>query len=133
VAATRRVPARALRRHRRLRGVAAVAAATLAGIHLDRLGPAVREATYLGVLFGVAALCFGWVAVRLLRGDDPDGWVAGSALAVGVAAGYLLSCTVGLPGLSRQHWSALGDGSTTLATVLLVAALLRSRLLQPFS
>jgi hypothetical protein len=115
-------------RHRRLRGIGAAAAALLAGIHLERLAPAAREAAYLGLLFGVAAVGFGWVALHLVRGDGIDGWLAGAALAVGSTAGYLLSCTVGLPGLSREHWSRLGDSSTTLAAVLLVAAAARSRL-----
>jgi hypothetical protein len=118
-------------RHRRLRGIGAAAAATLAGIHVDRLVHAAREAAYLGVLFGVAAASFGWVAVRLLRGDDIEGWVAGAGLALGVATGYVLNCTVGLPGLSPEPWSALGDTSTSLAGVLLSAAVARSRIRAP--
>jgi hypothetical protein len=83
------------------------------------------------VLFAAAAASFGWVAVRLLRADDIDGWLAGAGLALGVATGYVLSCTVSLPGLSPEHWSALGDTSTGLAAVLLVAALARIRLAAP--
>jgi peptidoglycan/LPS O-acetylase OafA/YrhL len=116
-------------RHRRLRGVGAATAVTLAGIHVDRLVHAAREAAYLGVLFGVAAASFGWVAVQLLRGDDIEGWVAGVGLALGVATGYILSCTIGLPGLSPEPWSGLGDTSTSLAGVLLLAAVARSRIL----
>jgi hypothetical protein len=116
-------------RHRRLRGVGAATAVTLAGIHVDRLVHAAREAAYLGVLFGVAAASFGWVAVQLLRGDDIEGWVAGVGLALGVATGYILSCTIGLPGLSPERWSGLGDTSTSLAGVLLLAAVARSRIL----
>jgi peptidoglycan/LPS O-acetylase OafA/YrhL len=131
VAARRLVPVIGPSRHRRLRGIGAAAAATLAGIHVDRLMPAAREAAYLGVLFAAAAASFGWVAVRLLRADDIDGWLAGAGLALGVATGYVLSCTVSLPGLSPEHWSALGDTSTGLAAVLLVAALARIRLAAP--
>jgi peptidoglycan/LPS O-acetylase OafA/YrhL len=129
VAAMRLVPAMGQGRHRRLRGIGAAAAATLAGIHVDRLMHAAREAAYLGVLFGVAAASFGWVAVQLLRGDDIEGWVAGVALALGVATGYVLSCTIGLPGLSPEPWSGLGNTSTSLAAVLLIAATARSRIL----
>jgi hypothetical protein len=127
----RLVPVAGTGRYRRLRGIAAAAAATLAGIHVGRLAYAAREAAYLGVLFGVAAASFGWVAGRLLRGDDIEGWVAGAGLALGVATGYVLSCTVGLPGLAPEQWSALGDTSTSLAGVLLVAAVVRSRILAP--
>jgi hypothetical protein len=116
-----------------LRGIGAAAATTLAGVHLGQLGHAAREAAYLGLLFGVAAAAFGCVAVQLLRADDIDGWVAAAALAAGAIAGYLLSCTVGLPGLTPEHWSALGDISSTLAAVLLAAALARSRLVVPAS
>lgn len=126
--ARRRIRAMGPGPHRPLRGIGAAAATTLAGIHLDQLGHAAREAAYLGLLFGVAAAAFGCVSVQLLRADDIDGWVAAAALAVGATAGYLLSCTVGLPGLAPEHWSPLGDISTTLAAVLLAASVARRRL-----
>ncbi len=126
MAARRRIRAMGPGPHRRLRGIGAAAATTLAGVHLGQLGHAAREAAYLGVLFGVAAAAFGSVAVQLLRADDVDGWVAAAALAAGAIAGYLLSCTVGLPGLTPEHWSALGNISTTLAAALLATAFARS-------
>jgi hypothetical protein len=129
VAARRRLLAVGSGGHRRLRGIGAAAAAILSGVHLDRLDHAAREATYLGVLFGIAAVSFAWVAVRLLHADDVDGWLVGVALAVAITGGYVLSCTVGLPGLSPEHWSALGDSSTSVAVVLLAAAVARSRFL----
>jgi hypothetical protein len=131
VAARRPVPARGSGRHRQLRRIGAAVSATLAGIHVDRLVPVARQAAYLGVLFAAAAAAFGWVAVRLLRADDIDGWLAGAGLALGVATGYVLSCTVSLPGLSQEHWSALGDTSTGLAAVLFVAAVARIRSAAP--
>lgn len=110
-----------------VRGLAAAASAGLAGVHLDRVVIASREAAYLGVLFLVAGAGFGWVVWKLFRSDDLESWLAGAALALGVAAGYLLSCTVGLPGLPIEHWSDLGDTSTTLAVVVLALAAIRSR------
>ena len=127
MALSRRVPPMGGGRHRRARAVGASAAAVLAGIHLDRLGQATREAGYLGLLFAVTAACFGWVVARLWRTDDVDGWLAGAALALGVAVGYLLSCTVGLPGISPEQWSAMGDASTGVAAVLLVSTAACSR------
>ena len=85
-----------------------------------------REAAYLGVLFLLAGAGFGWVAWKLLRSDDLDSWLVAAALAMGVAAGYLLSCTVGLPGLPIEHWSELGDASTTIAAVVVALAAIRS-------
>ena len=113
-------------RHRRQRALAAFACGGLAGVHLDRVVAAWREAAYLGVLFLLVGTGFGWVAWKLLRSDDPDGWLLAAALAMGVAAGYLLSCTVGLPGLPIEHWSGLGDASTTVAMVVLALAAIRS-------
>jgi peptidoglycan/LPS O-acetylase OafA/YrhL len=127
VAVRRLVPPMGPGRHRRARAVGAAAAAVLAGIHLDRVGHAAREAGYLGVLFAVAAACFGWVAARLFSADDVDSWLAAAALALGVGAGYLLSCTVGLPGISPEQWSVLGDTSTAAAALLLVATVARSK------
>ena len=113
-------------RHRRQRALAAFACAGLAGVHLDRVDMAWREAAYLGVLFLLAGAGFGWVAWKLLRSDDLDSWLVAAALAMGVAAGYLLSCTVGLPGLTTEHWSELGDASTTIAVVVVALAAIRS-------
>lgn len=127
MAARHPVPAIGPNRHRRAQAIGAAAAAVLAGIHVARLARAAREAGYLGALFAVAAACFGWVAVRLFTTDDVDGWLAGASLAIGVGAGYVLSCTVGLPGISREHWNSLGDASTGVAAVLLLAAVARIR------
>ena len=123
----RLVPSMGPGRHRPHRGLAAAASAALAGVHLDRVVVASREATYLGVLFLGAGVGFGWVAWKLLRSDNFDSWLAGAALALGVAAGYVLSCTVGLPGLPIERWSELGDTSTTLAILVLALAAIRSR------
>jgi hypothetical protein len=112
--------------HPRLRGIAAATSATLAGIHLERVAGGAGEAAYLGVLFFLAGSAFGWVAWRLLRSDDVDGWVAAAALAIGVTGGYFLSCTVGLPGLPTERWSELGDASTTLAVLVVAFAGARS-------
>ena len=108
------------------RGAAAFACAGLAGVHLDRVVGAWREAAYLGVLFLLTGAAFGWVGWKLFQSDDLDSWLVAAALAMGVAAGYLLSCTVGLPGLPIERWSELGDASTTVAVVVVVLAAIRS-------
>ncbi len=113
-------------RHPRHRGLAAFACAGLAGVHLERVVAAWREAAYLGVLFLLAGAGFGWVASKLLGSDDVDSWFVAAALAMGVAAGYLLSCTVGLPGLPIERWSELGDASTIVAVVVVLLAASRS-------
>ena len=126
MAGRRLVPSIGPGRHPRQRGLAAFACAGLAGVHLERVAVAWREAAYLGVLFLLAGAGFGWVAWKLLGSDDADSWLVAAALAIGVAAGYLLSCTVGLPGLPSERWSELGDVSTTVAVVVVVLAAVRS-------
>jgi hypothetical protein len=126
VAAKRLVEIIGAEPHPRLRSIAAATTAILCGIHLERVAGGAAEAAYLGVLFFLAGIAFGYVAWRLLRSDDVDGWVAAAALALGVAGGYLLSCTVGLPGLPTERWSGLGDASTSLAIVVVAVAGARS-------
>ena len=125
MAGRRLVPSVGPEWHRRQRALAAFASAGLAGVHFDRVLTAWREAAYLGVLFVLAGAAFGWVAWKLLRSDELDSWLTAAALAVGVAAGYVLSCTVGLPGLPIEHWSEVGDASTTVAVVVLALAAIR--------
>lgn len=126
MAGRRLVPSSAPGRLHRQRGLAAAASAALAGVHLDHAVAAMREATYLGVLFLGAAGGFGWVAWKLLHSDDLDSWLAAAALALGVVAGYVLSCTVGLPGLPTEQWSDLGDTSTALAVLVVALAGVRT-------
>jgi hypothetical protein len=126
VAGRHLVPSMGAERHRRQRVLAAFACAGLAGVHVDRVVAAWREAAYLGVLFLLAGAGFSCVAWKLLRSDDLDSWLAAAALALGVAGGYLLSCTVGLPGLPLEHWSELGDATTTVAVVVLALAGIRA-------
>ena len=123
----RLVPSMGPGRHRPQRGLAAGASAALAGVHLDRVVVASRQASYLGVLFLGAGAGFAWVAWRLFRSDNVDTWLAGGALALGVVVGYVLSCTVGLPGLPIERWSELGDTSTSLAVLLVALAVIRGR------
>jgi hypothetical protein len=105
-----------------MRAAAAGGSAMLSGIHLEQVAGAAGQAAYLGLLFAFAGLAFGFVAWRLLRSDDVDGWVAAAALALGVTGGYVLSCTVGLPGLPTERWSDLGDASTSLAVFVATVA-----------
>jgi hypothetical protein len=87
-------------------GAIAIAAAGL--IHLV-LAPEYFEAqTYLGVLFLLSVPLCSWVAVRLWRGDDRAAWLLGTAVALGMALGFLLSRTVGLPGFHEGEWELLG-------------------------
>jgi hypothetical protein len=62
------------------------------------------DATYKGVLFlanGIAALVAAW---GISRGERSWGWGLGLLVAGGALVGYVISRTVGLPGLAPDIW-----------------------------
>lgn len=67
-------------------------------IHLYLARPAYGAVPYLGVLFAASfpgAVAAGWGVYR----GAAWGWVLGLLVSLGTLAGYILSRTVGLPGL----------------------------------
>jgi uncharacterized membrane protein HdeD (DUF308 family) len=102
-------------------GVLAIVATGL--IHLVTAQDSFGEATYKGVLFvanGVGAL----VAAVGVSQDRDWGWLLGALVAGGAFAGYVLSRTVGLPGLPAEPdaWlEPLGVASLIAEAVFLVA------------
>ena len=84
----------------KLFGIAAIVATGL--IHLGDAPDAFGEATYKGLLFvanGVFALV---AAVGVYRDQRAWGWSLGLLVAGGAFIGYVLSRTVGLPGLPPE-------------------------------
>lgn len=68
-------------------------------IHFMEAPDNLSEAPYKGVLFimnGVGALI---AAVGIYRGSRSWGWGLGALVAAGAVAGYIMSRTIGLPGL----------------------------------
>jgi hypothetical protein len=62
------------------------------------------DATYKGLLFvanGIAAMV---AAVGIYRGERIWGWALGVLVAGGALVGYVISRTVGLPGLEPEAW-----------------------------
>ena len=109
------------------------AAAAIGGtglIHLVLAPEYFNSQPYVGVLFlGGAAAC-GYVAAKLWRGRDiARDWLLGTATAVGMFAGFVLSRTVGLPGFHESEWELSGIVSMLLEAGFVgaaVAALSRS-------
>jgi hypothetical protein len=97
-----------------LRRPAAAAIAAAGLVHLLLVGQYLDEKTYLGVLFGVGALWCAVVAARLARHDDPVAWAAGTLVCLGMAVGFVLSRTVGLPGFHEEEWELSGVVSVLL-------------------
>lgn len=82
--------------------VAIVAIIATGVIHLVTAGDSFGEATYKGLLFvanGVGALV---AAVGVYRDRTDWGWLLGALVAGGAFVGYVLSRTVGLPGLPAE-------------------------------
>jgi uncharacterized membrane protein YfcA len=82
-------------------GASLIAAVGL--IHLLEAPEELEEATYLGLLFlanfGGAVVA----AIGIFRGHK-WGWGLGALLAAGAFAGYVISRTLGLPGMPVEEW-----------------------------
>jgi hypothetical protein len=82
-------------------GTALIAAVGL--IHLLEAPEELEEVTYLGLLFlanfGGAVVA----AIGIVR-NHRWGWGLGALVAGGTFAGYVISCTIGLPGLPIEDW-----------------------------
>ena len=90
-------------------------ALTLAGLlHLVLAPEYMSEQTYLGVLFIAGGIAVIAVAARLWSRDDAGAWALGSLIAAGMAVGFVLSRTVGLPGFHESEWELSGLVSLVL-------------------
>lgn len=87
---------------RSLKVIAMVAIVATGLIHLVTARDSFGEATYKGLLFvanGVGGLV---AAVGVYRDRSDWGWLLGALVAGGALVGYVLSRTVGLPGLPAE-------------------------------
>lgn len=105
-------------------------------IHFIEAPDSFDDATYKGILFvlnGIGALI---AAVGIYRGVKSWGWTLGLLVAAGALIGYIISRTVGLPGLEAEPdawFEPMGVASLlveTLFTALAVWVLARTSLLQ---
>jgi len=97
------------------KGVAAALAATGA-LHLILAPEYLSEQAYIGILFILGGLTsLGLASVIWLR-NDARALALGALVAVGMAVGFVLSRTTGLPGFHEAEWEASG-----LISVLLEA------------
>lgn len=93
-------------------GVALIVQTGLLHLYVALLG--YNEAPTLSVLFAVNFLASLVAAVGLMR-RQRWGWMLGCVIAVGSIAGYVLSRTIGLPGMEPESW---GDAIGTLSLVV---------------
>jgi hypothetical protein len=92
-------------------------------VHLLMVGQEYEEVPYMGILFGINFVAALIAAAGIYRKQD-WGWLLGAAVAVGSMLGYILSRTVGLPGMEIEAWlqplgviSLLAEGAFILLTV----------------
>lgn len=97
-----------------LRRIGASLIAATGAIHLVLAPEYLGERAYIGIGFilgGVIALL---IAARLWRTSDQAAWVLGALVSVGMAVGFVLSRTVGLPGFHESEWELSGILSVML-------------------
>jgi hypothetical protein len=83
-------------------------------LHLLLAPEYLAEQAYIGVLFILGGLAAAVLAAVLWRRDEPLAWVGGAAIAAGMAAGFVLSRTTGLPGFHESEWELSGIVSLLL-------------------
>lgn len=111
-----------------MRKLAAAALALTGLLHLILAPEYMAEQAYIGVLFiagGLSSLAIGaWLWAK----DDSRAWVLGSLVALGMAVGFILSRTTGLPGFHEGEWELSGIISVLLelGVVTLALAAVRS-------
>jgi len=96
-------------------------------LHLVLAPEYLGQQAYVGVLFVLGGIAACVLAVRLWMTDDKLAWAGAAALAAGMAAGFVLSRTVGLPGFHESDWEASGLLSVVLEAGVVGAALRATR------
>jgi hypothetical protein len=97
--------------------------AGVAAIHLVLAPEYLEEQAYVGVLFLLGAGAGALIAARLWRAADGMTWALGAGLSAAMAAGFVLSRTVGLPGFHESEWELSGLLSLLLEGGFVAAAL----------
>lgn len=93
-------------------------------LHLALAPEYLSEQAYVGGLFiagGLASLAL--AAWLWRRADDVAAWTLAALAAAGMALGFVLSRTVGLPGFHEAEWEASGLISLLLEGTVVVAAI----------
>jgi hypothetical protein len=111
------------------RRLAAVLIGAVGTIHLLLVPEYLGEQPYLGMLFAAGTAGCALISMRLWQSEDTASWVFGSFVVAGMAIGFVLSRTVGLPGFHESDWELSGVLSLLLELLFIAVAVasLRSR------
>jgi hypothetical protein len=93
---------------KRRRRLAAAAMAGVGAIHIALVPEYASEQAYIGVLFAVGGIAATLVAAKLWVADHTPSWALGALIAAGMATGFVLSRTIGLPGFKEAEWEPSG-------------------------
>ncbi len=90
------------------RGLAAAALIGTGVLHVFKTPEYLDAQLYIGILFGLSfPVCVG-LAIWMSIGDDRRAWTAGALLVTAMASAFMISRTIGLPGLGEHgaltHW-----------------------------
>jgi hypothetical protein len=97
-----------------IRRLAAALLAATGALHLLLAPEYLQEKAYIGALFILGGLTALAVAARLWTRHDRPAWALGALIAAGMAAGFILSRSVGLPGFHESDWELSGIVSVLL-------------------
>jgi len=73
-------------------------------IHLLDAPDSFEEMFYKGALFALSGGAAVFAAIGIYRGSRGWGWNLGAMVAGGAFVGYILSRTIGLPGIPPDEW-----------------------------
>jgi hypothetical protein len=110
-----------------IRRLAAALLAATGLLHLVLAPEYLSEKAYIGVLFILGGLTALAVAARLWTAPDRRAWALGALIAVGMAAGFILSRSTGLPGFHESEWEPSGVLSVLLEFGFIGALVLYAR------
>lgn len=103
----------------------AAGALGLTGIlHLILAPEYLGEQAYIGVLFIAGGLASIGLAAWLWRRATPVAWLGSALVAAGMAVGFILSRTVGLPGFHESEWELSGIVSVMLEIAVVACAVM---------
>jgi hypothetical protein len=97
-----------------IRRLAATLLAATGALHLILAPEYLQEKAYIGALFILGGLASLAVAARLWTRDDRLAWALGALTAAGMAVGFILSRSIGLPGFHESDWEPSGIVSVLL-------------------
>jgi hypothetical protein len=94
-------------------------------VHLLMAPQEYGETPYMGILFGINFIAALIAALGIYR-HETWGWLLGVAIAAGSLIGYVLSRTVGLPGIEIEEWlQPVGILSVAVEVIFILAAFVK--------